>query len=482
MRSLDQARVVTRAFRAVTEEFDVELHSLSGQLPRELNGVLYRNGPGTLVAGETRYQHPFDGDGMVTRFEFRDGTCRYRNRYVTTRERSRELAAGRMLYRAFGTNLPGGLRANFFRTRFKNAANTHVVPHGGRLYALWEGGVPHTLDPQTLGTLHRFTFDGKLENRTLEGRLFAPELPFSAHPKVDPVSGELFNFGTLLGHPPKLLIYRVDAEGHLGPIRVETTDTMAFVHDFILTGRYLVFVWSPVHFRIARSLAGWCPPAEAISAGDGDTELVVVPREGGPVRRFKARPCFAFHHIGGWDTDDGLVLYTLRMDSYPARTADVTDPVGLSEVEYPSPLPTEMTVHFSRDEVAERVVSESACELPRSHPASTTRPHRYAWATSAARPGSPFFTRLVRLDLEGGSELSVDLAPDLPGEPVFVPADPSLPVRDGEETGWILSVVYVAETQLSELQVWSADLKERVARLPLPHSIPPSFHGSWVPG
>jgi all-trans-8'-apo-beta-carotenal 15,15'-oxygenase len=98
------------------------------------------------------------------RFAFDGARVRYRTRFVATREREEEARARRPVYRSFGTNLPGGLRKNLFRTTFKNAANTSVVWHGGKLLALWEGGLPHRLDPETLATFGRDDYGGRLRN------------------------------------------------------------------------------------------------------------------------------------------------------------------------------------------------------------------------------------------------------------------------------------------------------------------------------
>lgn len=132
------------AFRTVTEEHTNRPLAVDGQVPIELEGVLYRNGPGRFERGGHRYGHWFDGDGHLVRLALRDGAARYSNRFVRTAEFRAEESSGQILYRAFGGNRPGGLAPNFLRARFKNAANTNVIWQGGRLLALWEGA--HLID------------------------------------------------------------------------------------------------------------------------------------------------------------------------------------------------------------------------------------------------------------------------------------------------------------------------------------------------
>lgn len=125
---LHPLEIYNNATREITAEFsDHPLTHLSGSLPDALKGVLFRNGPGRLSHHGYRYEHLFDGDGMVQRFLFSDGVVRYTNRYVRTREFIAEERAAKPLYRSFGTNLPGGLLRNVFRMHFKNSASTHVL-------------------------------------------------------------------------------------------------------------------------------------------------------------------------------------------------------------------------------------------------------------------------------------------------------------------------------------------------------------------
>jgi len=46
------------------QEFDYELE-VEGEIPNDLKGTLFRNGPGLLEVYGTPLVHPIDGDGMV---------------------------------------------------------------------------------------------------------------------------------------------------------------------------------------------------------------------------------------------------------------------------------------------------------------------------------------------------------------------------------------------------------------------------------
>src|ERR1700748_2740385 len=63
-------------------EADAPNLKITGELPRELNGTLYRNGPNPQF--EAPGAHWFVGDGMLHAFHLENGRARYRNRCVRT--------------------------------------------------------------------------------------------------------------------------------------------------------------------------------------------------------------------------------------------------------------------------------------------------------------------------------------------------------------------------------------------------------------
>ena len=196
--------------QSLKEEHDYWIDDIEGEIPPELTGTLFRNGPGMLDVNGDRLHHPFDGDGMIAAFTFKDGKVHFRNRYVQTEGYLAEQKAKKILYRGvFGTQKPGGWLANLLDVRLKNIANTNVVYWGKKLLALWEAGLPHRLNPATLET------EGTDQ---LEG-LLGKNQAFSAHPRFDPGDekreARFVNFSTETGLSTKLTVYEFDLEGNL---------------------------------------------------------------------------------------------------------------------------------------------------------------------------------------------------------------------------------------------------------------------------
>ena len=224
-------------------EYDYIIDDLEGEIPRDLTGTFFRNGPGRQKIGSTPYGHWFDGDGMLCSFSFNLGKARFKNRYVRTPKYIEETAAQKILYRGFGTQIPGGISKNLLKMG-ANPANTSAIYHGNHLLALNEGGKPWKLDPNSLETVGEFTYDGQLE----------PSMVFSAHGKVHPRTGDYINFGAgvsgfgLKGPKPCINMYLVSPTGELFKKSQIPLEKFPFCHDFALSDRYAIFFLGSIIF------------------------------------------------------------------------------------------------------------------------------------------------------------------------------------------------------------------------------------------
>ena len=173
-------------FGPVRSEDDLPDLPLSGEIPAALNGTFYRNGPNPQFPPRDPDHHWFAGDGMLHSFILRDGQVGYKNRYVRTQKWELENAAGKALFGTFGnpmTTDPAVLGKD------GGVANTNVIWHAGKLLALEEGHQPFEVDPATLMPRGYVPYAGSA------GR-------FTAHPKMDPETGEMVFFGYGVGEMP----------------------------------------------------------------------------------------------------------------------------------------------------------------------------------------------------------------------------------------------------------------------------------------
>ncbi|MBX9947312.1 MAG: carotenoid oxygenase family protein, partial [Reyranella sp.] len=68
-------------YAPVNTEADAAHLHITGEMPRELCGTLYRNGPNPQFAVRGPY-HWFGGDGMIHAFHIENGNVSYKNRWV----------------------------------------------------------------------------------------------------------------------------------------------------------------------------------------------------------------------------------------------------------------------------------------------------------------------------------------------------------------------------------------------------------------
>jgi carotenoid cleavage dioxygenase-like enzyme len=224
-----------KAIAKPASEFPLtQLSTISGSIPENLKGSLYRNGPGRLERGGVQVGHWFDGDGAILAVHFADGQARATYRYVQSKGYLEEEHADKLIYGNYGMTATGAWWQRFGKAS-KNVANTSVISLPDKLLALWEGGLPHALDLETLETYG-------LENH----------LPYSAHPKRDPKTGEIFNFGVSYGKNATLNIYRSDRTGKLLKKGQTNLQGLSMVHDFVLAGDYLIFCVPPLRMNVFR--------------------------------------------------------------------------------------------------------------------------------------------------------------------------------------------------------------------------------------
>ncbi len=462
-----------------SEHQQTELELETGEIPKELHGTFFRNGPGHLEHQGVLYQHLFDGDGMISAFAFEEGKVRYSNRFVRTKEFKAEEKAGRMLYRSFGTNVPGGFWRNFMRMQFKNAANTNVIYHGGKLLALWEGGLPHEIDPLSLKTIGRYDYDGVLLNDfSMVDRLVMPELPFSAHPRLHPDTGVLHNFGTATGAQQQLLLYQVSPQGEARITHRIPMKELYFTHDYVLTeqGQHIFFL-IPIAFKLWQAFLGLKPPVDALQRQpDQGIKILVV--DGEEVREYTADYRFIFHFANGYQREDGaLIVDAFTMPDFPL-SFNLHRGFAGEAVEGAAGELTRYTLQPGAERAQQESLSPYPSEFPAFRPERTGKPYSYAWGIGDhPDKDRELIHGIVKFEIEQRQTRWRDYYPWLTGEPVWV----AKPGTQGEDEGWLLLLTYDPEQDRTRLHILEADNLATVAIARLPHNVPLVFHGTWVP-
>jgi len=451
-------------FAPIRNETDAENLSVVGKIPDELNGMFVRNGPDPQFPPIGQY-HWFDGDGMLHAVHFQDGRATYRNRYVRTSGFVKERDAGAAIWSGIleppQMELPEGPT--------KNVANTALVWHAGKFLALWEGGSPHRIQLPGLETLGTETFDGKLPSA------------FTAHPKVDPRTGELFFFGYAFSAPPYLQYSIVSADGTLQRSLPIDLPVPVMMHDFAITERYAIFPDFPFTFRPERAQRG-----EPVTMFERDrpSRFGILPRYGNAdeIRWFEADSCYAFHVLNAYEVGNEVVVLACRNRAFDLGGTENGKINATENAEDSTPYLHEWRFDLASGTSRESRVASIPCEFPRINEAYTGRPMRYGYAGRVAPSPMPLFDAAIAFDFSESTGVRTqihELGSDrYCGELVFAPR----PDATAENDGWLLTFVHDESANQSELLILDAQNLdgEPVARVLLPQRVPYGFHATWV--
>lgn len=457
------------------EEHSYWIDEIDGDLPSNLIGTFFRNGPGRQRVGEQPFGHWFDGDGMICQFSFLGDRVHFRNAYVKTPKYVEETAAQKVLYRGFGTQLPGGMWANFMKMP-ANPANTSIIYHGDKLLALNEGGRPWRLEPGSLDTVGEFDYDGGLSRTNV----------FSAHGKVHPRTGQYINFGAgvsgfgVTGPKPCINVYRIAPNGTLMQKTQLPLDRFPFCHDFALTDKYAIFFINSI---VMGGMFGFMLGKHSISdtiAFDqaiGMRVMVVDLDSLEVVKMFETDPGAIIHFGNAFEQGDEIVVDGMFQDNFDANATlkDVFNPNGRFGGGYYNRYTLNMATGDMR---VERLV-DTECEFPTFNPVAAGQKHQWCYtACSMANGANSFFNGFQKVAFDGDATIVTLPQGHYGSEPMFAAANDAR----AEDDGYVLEVVYDAFAHRSELQIFrAADVTDRVCRLPLRHHVPHQFHGHFTP-
>lgn len=457
-------------YGAIQMECDAQDLIVEGEVPKDLRGSLYRAGPNQRFNPRGEY-HLFAGDGMLHAFHIDDGKVDYVNRWVRTAKWKIEDREKRNVINPMNPFDCDPDYTDFVFTDKDGLANTAVVWHGGRLLAIEEGHPPFELDPDTLESIGSWNFRGKLNTA------------MTAHPKIDPDTGEMVFFAYMASGPfeADVALHKVNAEGILTESHVIPTPYSAMVHDFIITENYIIFPIMPITGSIDRAMEGGPPFAWEPDKG---VHLGILPRHGGgpdDVRWVEMDLCFAFHFMNGFDQDGVITVDACQFEQAPLFPTPDGESTGKAQ-----PFLTRWTIDMNAAEprgVFKRI-DEHESEFPQCDLRKMGKPYRHGWyASPDGELASPlvenenYYNVVAHFDHETGKSDRYSCGQAMTSEALFVPKSET--AAEGE--GYLLSVVSSFETRTSSLYIFDAMKISAgpLAKVHLSHRVPAGFHGTW---
>ena len=435
-------------FAPVSEEITASDLAVIGEIPAALEGRYVRNGPNPVGPVDPATYHLFTGTGMVHGLRLRDGRAEwYRNRWVRGRDTTAALGE---------PDVPGPRRGVDF------SPNTSALAFAGSTWALVEAGMLPAELGYELDTVCISDFSGTLRNG------------FTAHPKIDPVTGELhalcYSWRELLDHIEYVV---VGPDGRVTKTLDIPLPGMAMIHDMSITENYAVVYDLPVTVDLDLALSGKSSFPFRWDPGYG-ARIGLLPRTGtaDDIVWCDVGLCYVFHPLNAYEDGDGRVVLDV------CRYEKLFDSDGLGPAGDALPTLDRWTVDIASRSVSEERLDDRFHEFPQIRADRVGRPHRFGY--TAGFDSSIGSSNAYKIDYQTGELSTHDHGPGrASGEASFVP-DPD---GTAEDDGWLVSFVYDAGSHSSEFVVLDArDMSQApVARVPIPQRVPNGFHGAWVP-
>ncbi|WP_337190325.1 carotenoid oxygenase family protein [Altericroceibacterium endophyticum] len=452
---------------------------VEGEIPAEIEGAFFRAVPDNAHVPMFGDDIALNADGMVARFNFRAGAVDYDIKYVETERYLAEKEARRALfgkYRNPFTDDPS------VEGKDRTLANTTPVWHGGRLFMTKEDGRGYEINPHTLETAGKWDYYGALKSET-----------FTAHPRIDDETGEMFFFGYEAGGLCSLdVAYGIaDKDGNLTSEQWFDQPYCSTIHDFCITEKYAIFPIFPTTADLERIKDGG---AHWAHEQDRESWVGIMPRYGkvDEMRWFKGpKGVSAFHFVNAYDDGDLVHMDVCLSDTNAFSFMREAGGIEREQQDIRGAL-TRWTFDMSKpgDSFESRDMGPPG-DLPRLPDHAQGRNYRRAWYLSMnpeggpPMPGGPVganFNAIVRIEPGNGRITMMGVPPGAGvSEPVYVPSS------DPEQGGWLMSVVDQPNgpdpaNYLSELWIIPADDVEKgpVAKVKLNMPLRSQVHGTWV--
>jgi carotenoid cleavage dioxygenase len=433
---------LTGVHTPMRQELTIEDLPVTGSLPPALNGRYLRMGPNPRTPNPDKY-HWFSGDGMVHGISIENGRALwYRNRWIRSGRVSKSLGEKRV----------EGPR-NVFDT-----VNTNVVRFAGKTLGVVEAGSTPVEIGETLETLRYTDFGG-----TLHGS-------FTAHPHVDPLTGEMHGICYDVTRWRAIRYVVVTPEGK---VRREVTIPVKhgpMIHDSAFTQRFAIILDLPVTFSLWAAITGQTFPYRWRSSHAARVGL--LPREGeaSDIIWCPIDPCYVFHAVNSYDAADGTVILDVIVhDRMFSRIKAGPDSQRCSLERW--------IVDPATRKVERTTLDPNPQEFPRADERRLGQRYRYAY--TMAMTGWFLGSGLYKHDLEGGTRQAHNFGSHRhPCEFVFVPAHS----QAEEDEGWLIGFVIDSEAKTTDLVILDARnfTATPQASIRIPHIVPPGFHGNWL--
>ncbi|CAI6097509.1 unnamed protein product [Clonostachys chloroleuca] len=455
--------------------FDAEVGSciVRGEVPRQIDGTFYRITCDPIYANRNKKDIWINGDGAIHAWRFSEGVVDFKQKYVRTPRFVYERAARKPLFGTYRNPFSGDERVF---NDIQGPGNTHIHHWHGWLLACKEDSPPIAVDPDTLDTIGIYDFEGQIN----------PAKTFTAHPKVDVVTGETMAYGMEASGMASndLVYYRFNQQGKkVDECWVKTPD-VTWTHDMVATDNWVIFHMSNyqidmdhmknengTHFRLNRFLPN---------------RFGVLPRRNPKpedVRWFDSLKNHTWGHFSnGFEGEDGCIY----LDAYIANIDTLNAFPNMHpelDIGKPKEKMNGKLARFKIDPKAPSnelelpiVLSEVAGEMARCDDRFITKPYNHVYGCRHSPTG---FDAITHVDIAAGVTRVWEAGQGtVVGEPCFIPRGEDSPEGDG----YLVVCTRDVSSKQAHLTVLDATqiTAGPVCIVELPFQLCEGVHGNWV--
>jgi len=428
------------------------------EIPLESNsiikGIYFRNGPNSN--DYDKKSHLFDGNGMIHYIKFENDKIIYGNKHVQTNRLKYETKYKKSLFDNMGSLNLKTILTKFIQRLLNNAdpllkngsgtANTSVIMHANKIFALHEGDFPYELKynyiTNQLETIGRINFDNKLKHN------------INAHPKIDIENGDLIVLGYNFIKNPYCKISFINNIGNLYKTVNINLDEPTMIHEIGITKDYVVILDLAIKFSFKKLITFKYP----IYTSKKTSKLGFLNKNTSKINWCNLdKPTIIFHIANCWQENNVLILYAI---CYNENTFDIFD------LDEQKPFLTRFEICLVDFKLLKReIVNNIPGEFPVVDDSKIGLPTKNIFYSKISKNG---FSGIVKYNVDEQSNKVLDFEQGLYcGENQII------------NDKYILSIIYNSHSQKSEIHVFDFDFNI-ILKVNLPINIPFGFHGLFL--
>lgn len=296
---------------------------------------------------------------------------------------------------------------------------------------------------------------------------------FTAHPKIDPKSGELIFFGYQFGSNPKSPFINYAVVNKNGEVTKKTKIDIKYdgmMHDFAVSENYSIILDLPFVLGIENVLTG--KPIIHFGKYKPSRFGIFKRHEESTIQWFELPGFYIFHVANAWEEGNNLILHAVKHNEVDSEFFGYSD---TNHNIFNDAHLTEWKFDLKSGKVTEKIlIKEFPCEFPTINPNYVGQKNQFVYLAEKVESK---FSGLLKYDTESGKITKFDYGKNVfGGEGVFIPKNGS----KSEDDGYLVTFAFSENDSKSFLYVVDGISMNLTCKLEMPRRVPFGFHGIWV--